>query len=525
MILTKLKSVIQSKYFWLVVVLVLNLYFLKDFCVKKEVLFIDEGFSYGMSNSSSTFMPDINEEEVCQYNPSVFHQYLTVQPNEIWNYKQIKKNLVVHPPLYYFIFHTINLFFMDAFSKWAGLILNIILFLLTQIVLYVLSRQFLDVKKSMQVLVFYGFSVAAVCTLVFIRSYMLFTLVTTLLCLLSVKLLQAAEADKTTDFYRNLFYICLTLFFSFLTHYYFLIAAFGLCAGICLVLLCYKMYKKLAVFTFSSLFTIGLVPLLFTCVRRHLFNKQDRSGEVASTLHENFINHAFDIEVWTKFIRKDFLGHIFSPTVLLIIALIYGAYLLKTHQKINKYIVLLAGTLIFSVLVISAVIPLDIRGSESAKRYFFHLGPLFALMFVLILELLTRRLKRGFYVSAALVLGLLISGWHHPKFSVYFYEYQSAEMFYVRNIKDKTLWIQWEKQMPSWKLVEPALYAVHAKQFIVFRDFSDDCFQNMWADENAKQHAALMLENKGTKPEDCAIIPGNKLVFSTWAVCAYLPDN
>ena len=520
--MAKIKSIIQSKYFGLAVVLILNFVFLSYFCVHKHIFFIDEGFSYGWANGSTEAMPIVSEDELCTYNPSVFNKQFTVQADEIWDYKQSMTNLFDQPPLYYSLLHVINLFFIDVFSKWAGLILNLIIFLSTQVVLYALSRQFLDVKKSLLVVVFYGFSLTAVCTTVFIRCYVLFTLLTTLLCLLTVKLLQAAENNENQKYNKILLCYFLTLFCGVLTHYYFLITAFSLCAGVCWFLLRDKMYKKLAVFASGSLVMSGLIPCLFSCVRKQFFSG-DRSAELTSILHENFINHAFGIEVWNRFIKEDIFGNFFSGNCWLGLALLYGIYCLVKHRKINKSIIIFVITLIFTILVVSMVMPLNIRVSGTAKRYFFHITPLLALMLILCLEVFLVRFKKGFYVSVALVLGLLISIWQKPDFSVYFHRENSVEMFYARHLKNKTLWIHWGEKMPTWKLVEPALYSVYADRFIVFRNFSDNCFQNMWADRNARQYTALMIENPGQTARDCPKISWYIPVFWTSAICAYLP--
>lgn len=509
----------------LILVLFINLGFMGYFCHKKIITFVDEGFSYGQSNGISPTMPNITENELCRLSPPIFHNQLTVQPEERFTYKRIKKNILTHPPLFYYILHTVSSFFPNTFSKWLGLIPNLLYFLLTQIALYLLSRRFLSPIKSLLPVIFYGFSVAAICTVVFIRNYMLLTLLTTVLLLSAGKIID----DNDEKSHKNLLYFCLTLFLGFLTHYYFLITAFILCAGICFIFLLRKLYKKLKIFAASSLASVGLCLISFSCIKHHLFSgSRGLENSILITLKENIFNHQFRLSIWDKFIRKDFFGsllpHHFTITVT-IIALIFLIYGLVKHKKFNHTITLLTVTLFTSVFIISVVIPLDIRFSGTAKRYFFNLAPLFALLFVLCLDRLTKHIKKREIWQTGLILLLLIGSLHTPDFQLYHKTKKSNEGQYIKKLKDKTLWIKISEPHENWKMVTPTLYSFGAEDFIIIKDFSDDCFQNMLKNENAKKHSALMVENTGKTQETCPVLKDFKLHFWTWETCAYLPEK
>ncbi|MEE6207837.1 MAG: hypothetical protein VZR95_07285, partial [Alphaproteobacteria bacterium] len=202
---------------------------------------MDEGFSYSQSNHIKPFIPKLTEQQFCRNDP-VFTTYLTVQPEHRFRYEYLQNNLLAHPPLYYIIFHTISSFFPNVFSKWFGLGLNLLLFLITQLLLYGLGKQFLTEKKVFLPLIFYGFSIPAICCVTYIRNYMLFTTELTGLFLLAVCMAQSARDDKQQLFYTYLFGYAAVLFLGCMTHYYFYIVAFFLCAGLCLLLLIYKRY-------------------------------------------------------------------------------------------------------------------------------------------------------------------------------------------------------------------------------------------------------------------------------------------
>ena len=51
----------------------------------------------------------------------------------------------VHPPIYYLLLELIcSMLFIDNFTKWSGLILNIIFFVLTICMLYLLAKKVTD---------------------------------------------------------------------------------------------------------------------------------------------------------------------------------------------------------------------------------------------------------------------------------------------------------------------------------------------------------------------------------------------
>ena len=64
-----------------------------------------------------------------------FMDYFTVQRGHEFDYATVWKNQSedVHPPLYYVFVHTISSFFPGSFSKWFGLAVNILFYILSGI--------------------------------------------------------------------------------------------------------------------------------------------------------------------------------------------------------------------------------------------------------------------------------------------------------------------------------------------------------------------------------------------------------
>ena len=73
----------------------------------------------------------------------LYKDYFTVNENNRFSYKGIVEKLSfdVHPPLYYIILHTLSSIYYGSFSKWLGLIINIV-FLIAGIISALLLDKF-----------------------------------------------------------------------------------------------------------------------------------------------------------------------------------------------------------------------------------------------------------------------------------------------------------------------------------------------------------------------------------------------
>ena len=221
----------------------------------KTSFHVDELFSYGHANSSNgAYLVDglnsgLRKKRVETYltnrwfDGQIFHDYLTVQSEEQFNYKHIFKNLEVgvHPPLFYILLHTICSFTPDIFSKWQGAILNILLWVILLIMLYKLSSRFFkDKYLALLPVVFYAFSQIGFNTVLYIRGYLLQTLWAICLIYEAIILLQ----EKTTSNKRWLL-IFLYPLLSMLTHYNSIVYSTIIGIVIGLGLLFQKRYKDI----------------------------------------------------------------------------------------------------------------------------------------------------------------------------------------------------------------------------------------------------------------------------------------
>ena len=253
--------------------LLVNLVFVLFFFYARNSYHVDEMFSFGHANSTQgAFLRTgvtsrFAEEEFQQYLwyrwiPGIeFHNWLTVQPKEAFKYGHIFDNLSVgvHPPLFYILLHTVCSFTPDVFSKWHGAVLNIPLWLLLLWMLFKLAKLFFkDSFYAWCTVLLYAYSEVGLDTVLFIRGYLLQTLLAVCLVYQVTRIL---KENKATGFEYMWVGVVATL--GMLTHYNFLIfaALVGLIAG---GILCVRKEWKLC-------WRLGITLLASVCLFIVLF--------------------------------------------------------------------------------------------------------------------------------------------------------------------------------------------------------------------------------------------------------------
>ncbi|MCM1173951.1 MAG: glycosyltransferase family 39 protein [Blautia sp.] len=221
----------------LLILLFMNLFYWGS---QKEGFFCDELYSYHFTNQVK--YPYIIEEYgektwMRDWHPSEFFQdYLTLTEEERFDLPGVWRvaGTDVHPPLYYLflemsssVFATI---FPGIFTKWSGILVNMVFFLLTMFFLWKLARELTGSDFwSALVCALYGFSAGAVSMVVFIRMYVQFTCFAVLFTWLNTLFWKALwkNGEKENRWLYPI--LAIASMAGALTQYYFLIYAFMIC--------------------------------------------------------------------------------------------------------------------------------------------------------------------------------------------------------------------------------------------------------------------------------------------------------
>ena len=284
------------------------------YCLWKQGMFIDEIYTFGLSNSR--YMPyigggsgDLLPEQLLTRED--FFDYLAVTEDEIpFDYSSVRYNQAadVHPPLHYWIINFASSLAKGHFSKWIGLIPDLIIYLGTVLLLYVLASELFVpyLKNSGEKLqtvrqarwiaaltaLLYGLSTIGLSTMLMIRMYVLMSFFTVLLALLVLREIRNPAISCEIGIGWT---ICLGL----MTQYYYVFYAFFLCTCTVILFLCKKQWKSLLRFSLFAFAGVVLMLLWFPAVITQMTADKMVSGGSAI---ENFEN----LSAWPSRLRYYF---------------------------------------------------------------------------------------------------------------------------------------------------------------------------------------------------------------------------
>lgn len=206
------------------------------FCTRKKGFHEDEYYTYYSTARTNGFFVEDGE----WMERDSYRNEFVVLEGQRFQYGLVKlvQSWDVHPPVYYWVFHTVQSLSPGVFSKWTGLFVNLVIHGVNIILLaylsYLVSGQ--DKRTALFVTFFYGLTPAAVSGVTFIRMYELLTMWVLLCAILHVKELGRLGADKLS-FVNFLLPLAIVTYLGFLTHYYYFIFLFFLALAFCVYLL------------------------------------------------------------------------------------------------------------------------------------------------------------------------------------------------------------------------------------------------------------------------------------------------
>lgn len=382
--------------------------------INKPNLFMDEYWSYNLANSY--FFPFLRD-----YHSTLYYDHwltsadwvagLSVDPNHIFSYSSVifNQGMDVHPPLYYIVLHSICSLFPGEYSRWFGLMPNVVFFIITQFFLYKSTKMVIKSKWiSLSVCIIYGFSWGAINTAVFIRMYMLLTLLGIGSFFAHLKFVEAVENERTIN--KSLLGIYLVTVLGVMTQYYFLIYQFYLSLAILFYLLYKTNRRNIIKYCITMFCMLGSSVALFPSIINQISGK---SGNQGITFLGKYTRKGFLERVITCFdeINLDLLGGHVKLTLLLfslIIMLLYvlNKYdfivykagkniLLKINVRVNKdtftihidficflYRIILAFVIFAFFLTVAKIAPF------LEPRYFYVIYPLLIIFFANVLNMI-----------------------------------------------------------------------------------------------------------------------------------------
>lgn len=264
------------------VILLLQIVCMIYFGNAKQGYFVDELWSYGLANSY--YHPHVYSDDALEerwVSGEYFRDYLEVLPEQRFRYGSVVYNQTqdYHPPLFYMVLHTISSLFPNTFSKWYGIIPNIVYFAVSMYLLFALARRiFKSEWLALIPVIAYGFSAGAISNVIYIRMYVLLTVWVLTLFNLHVKWI---TEDKIQS--RDWLILILIAYLGYMSHYYFFVIAFFTAAFYFFYLLWTGKRKTLIKYCVTMFISLLLVALTFPVAYIKLFFGQ-RGNEAVHNL-------------------------------------------------------------------------------------------------------------------------------------------------------------------------------------------------------------------------------------------------
>jgi len=230
----------------------------------------DEIATYELSNLPGGFL-HLTDGYMETWKPGSFYQgVLTASGQTAFHYSIPYHNQEsdVHPPLYYFVIHTVSSLVPGTFSKWIGIVPNILFALLSTLLLFgIAERLFGSGVLALITAAAWALSVGAMGMAVFIRMYSMLTF----FCLLLIWLHLRTLDGRGPLGWGSLSALPACTVLGILTQYYFLIFCFFLCGSCFFYLAFAKRWKDLWKYTVAEFGAVALSVFLFPFMIQHIF--------------------------------------------------------------------------------------------------------------------------------------------------------------------------------------------------------------------------------------------------------------
>lgn len=252
----------------------------------KAYIHMDEAYSLGLAQYDRVEIQENEDFYNHWHTKEYFQDYLAVQEDEQWDFGPVWENQKndVHPPLYYFFLRLAMETSLGEFSKWPGIILNMIFAVGNTVLMYLILKKLLAGRrvkaKALILTAVAGLTLAAISAVVYIRMYMLLTLFVTLGVWLHLKLYESKRLEPGL-----LAAIGVTAVLGVLTQYYYVFFLAPMWIVMAVKYGRARRWKELGVYTGMLLAAGVIVLLIWPYAIQHMFFGYRGQGVLASFLN------------------------------------------------------------------------------------------------------------------------------------------------------------------------------------------------------------------------------------------------
>ena len=253
----------------LIVILAIQLIVYIFMGVQKSYIHMDEAYSIGLTNYDKVEITDNENFYGNWHNSAYYEDYLSISQEEVKDLKPVYENQKndVHPPFYYLLLRIAYSFHLNEFSKWPGIILNIIIFICSNILIYKILTKIIKNKKiALLMCLVSGLVISSLESVTYIRMYALNSFI-----LLAIAYLHILNYKKEELDIKNLILIGTATLIASLTHYYNIIYIGIIYLIYAIIYLKNKQYKNLRKYTLTMVIAAICSLAIFPYSIKHIF--------------------------------------------------------------------------------------------------------------------------------------------------------------------------------------------------------------------------------------------------------------
>ena len=425
----------------------------------------DEYYTYYSSNRSiGLFQPDREWQD----RQAILDEF-AVKPGEGFNYGMVKlvQSWDVHPPFYYFLFHTLCSFVPGQFTKWPGLITNFLAFAVAFFLLCMLMERLkVPFPVEVAVLLFWGLNPQTVSCNMLIRMYAWLGAALIACALFHVKLIQDFDNNsmEIKEFViKSLLPIMVTSYIGFLIQYFyiFFFVGIGFLTTVWIVFF-RKDIRNGLIYVAGCAVSLGLAVLTYPSAPRHMFGGY-RGGDASGSLFD-FANTWMRVSFFTGLLND----YVFAGGLLIIVILIIMAIMLKvTSVRRNasekaglprpEIVILTLAAIGYFLLTSKTAL---LVGSAS-NRYEMPVYPLLIMLILMDAYYVLSGMgnKVVVYALAAILTALILKGHLSDKSVLFLYPEDTEKVAYATENSSEVAVVMFNPQTPQnvWRLTDELL--------------------------------------------------------------------
>ena len=445
-----------SIYIILIISLLASLYY----GFQKQGFHEDEYYTYYSSNRSlGLYEPDRQWQD----RQTILDEYV-VKKGEGFNYGLVKlvQSWDVHPPVYYMIFHTICSLVPGVFTKWTGIITNLIAFVISFFALRALMKR-LAVPYYVQIitLIFWGLNPQTISCNMLVRMYAWLTAAVFLCAYTHISVMQDYERYKNSPkqfFVRLMLPVMVVSYVGFLIQYFYIFFFVSIGFSLAVWMFFYKkdIYNTI-IYVVSCIVSMGLAVLTYPASLHHMFGGY-RGSDAAGSLFDiknTVARISFFIGLLNDYV---FAGGLLIAALLLVMAIMALMIKNKKHKKIRPEAVILAiGTISYFLLTAKSAL---LVGSASNRYEMPIYGLIILLVFWDIYYVFDAADNKTYlYAFTAAMAAFLLKGLIVDGNVLFLYREDAAKIEYAADNSDSVSIVMYNPATPYnvWRLTDELL--------------------------------------------------------------------